>query len=104
MFIFQFVNLRWWIKNEIKINQVNLSEIPPARNVFQQAHIDMLPEGITTSGVVSYVPLQNLLDHSTKRYLCVCVFLSSYIIMESSSSSLYFLENVENNTQAQTGL
>ena len=74
MFIFQFVNLRWWIK----INQVNLSEIPPAQNVFQQAHIDMLPEGITTSGVVSYVPLQNLLDHSTKRYLCVCVFLSSY--------------------------
>ena len=73
MFIFQFVNLRWWIKNEIKINQVNLYEIPPAQNVFQQAHIDMLPEGITTSGVVSYIPLQNLLDHSTKRYLCVCV-------------------------------
>ena len=74
MFIFQFVNLRWWIK----INQVNLSEIPPAQNVFQQAHIDMLPEGITTSGVVSYVPLQNLLDHSTKRYLCVCVLILLY--------------------------
>ena len=72
---FQFKHLRWWIKNEIKYNKTNLLMIPPARNVFDKANMEMLPEGIVTSENINYVPLQNLLDHSTKRYLYLCIVI-----------------------------
>ena len=60
-------DLRWWILNELTVKKSDLRTIPPVKKVFREAESVMLPEGIQVEEEVVFVPLQELLDHTTCR-------------------------------------
>ena len=55
------------------IKKADLTTIPAAKKIFEEAENVMLPKGIYVREKATTVPLQNLLDHTTQRLGNVCL-------------------------------